>query len=262
MRVAECTICKKSREEWNNKKSKPKVKTCSKDCYLILMRSIQRTPEMRERASNTRKEFLKKNPESHFWHERSNNRSIPCEYFKQELRFRGINFVEEHYPLDDRFFRIDVAFPEHKLGIEINGSQHYQMGSSQLTDYYQKRHDDIVSQGWTLVEVYHRHVWNPNKIEEIVNIIKEVLEGSNLNYYANFEKPRTKKQIEKEKKAELRKECNLEKYEIYKQAIIESDPGKWGWISRVAKSLNISHTHVRRMVNAHFSEFLECLSEG
>lgn len=259
MNGKECLVCKKNRAEWG-KKVKSKTKTCSKDCYLVLMRSIQRDPIMRANASATRKNYLKNNPENHFWRERSSNRSVPCEVFKEQLRMRGIEFVEEHYPLEDRFFRIDVAFPEHKLGIEINGSQHYKMGSSQLTDYYQDRHNIIESNGWKLIEVYHRHVWDSNKVDELVNIIEEAFNGDDLSFYSKFERPKTKKQIAAELRKERQKAKSLqpgsEKLEMYRKAIEEADPKKWGWTTRAATKLGISHTHVRRIANKHFTELL------
>lgn len=36
-------------------------------------------------------------------------------------------------PLDDRSFSLDIAFPEKKIGIEVNGNQHYERNGERGT---------------------------------------------------------------------------------------------------------------------------------
>ena len=67
---------------------------------------------------------------------------------------RNVLFTEEHQPLlhIDRFFSIDISFPDQKLGFEINGRQHYD-DKGNLLPYYQNRHDLITNDGWILHEL-------------------------------------------------------------------------------------------------------------
>ncbi|MDY5668732.1 MAG: hypothetical protein SPK43_05840 [Candidatus Onthovivens sp.] len=58
----------------------------------------------------------------------------------------GINFIEEYCPFIDSAISVDIAFPDIKIGIEINGNQHYNRDGS-LKDYYQKRHDKLEEAG-------------------------------------------------------------------------------------------------------------------
>ena len=69
--------------------------------------------------------YLKENPDKHPWKKNDKFKSKPCEKFKKMLIDNDIYFIDEYQPSDDRFYSIDVAFPNKKFGIEINGNQHY-----------------------------------------------------------------------------------------------------------------------------------------
>lgn len=86
-------------------------------------------------------------------------KSIPCETFKQLLRERNLIFVEEFLPIKGSLFRIDIAFPDKKIGIEVNGNQHYS-AIGKLSDYYQQRHDLIEAEGWLLYELHYSQCFN------------------------------------------------------------------------------------------------------
>ena len=129
------------------------------------------TPEIRKRISEGRKKWLKQNPEKHLWNI-SKNYSIPCEQLKQKLRNNNILFEEEFQPLfPERFFSIDIAFPEKKIGIEVNGNQHYNKDKKTLKKYYQERHDLIEESGWKLIELHYLDVYKDNIIEEINGLV-------------------------------------------------------------------------------------------
>ena len=55
-----------------------------------------------------------------------------------------------------------------KIGIEINGDQHYQKLGI-LTEYHQKRHDEIEQVGWKLLEIHYLKVYNEKFLEELLN---------------------------------------------------------------------------------------------
>lgn len=124
--------------------------------------------ETKKLLSEKRKSWLSSNPDKHPWKNNEKFTSVPCEKLKDQLRHHGIDFVEEHTPLFERAFAIDIAMPNIKLGIEVNGEQHYERDGS-LKKYYKDRHDAIEQAGWTLLELHYSECYN----EDLVQLIKE-----------------------------------------------------------------------------------------
>lgn len=62
------------------------------------------------------------------------------------------------------------AIPAKKIGIEVNGEQHYKRTGA-LKDYYQARHDLIESLGWTLIELHYSECYNEDVIGAMVKRI-------------------------------------------------------------------------------------------
>lgn len=153
---------------------------------------MKHTDKSKEKISKGRKKYLNENPDSHPWKRKDKNISIPCEYLKNILLNNKIVFVEEFRP-SKRLYRIDIAFPDKKLGIEVNGNQHYNKDGS-LKDYYKDRNLFIKDLGWELLEIHYSLVYN----DKIVNIINEFLKSKNIIYDFNYEEYL----IEKLKKSE------------------------------------------------------------
>ena len=128
------------------------------------------TDEDRKKMSILKKEYYKNNPDKHHW--KSTNRSIskPCENFKRVIEESNLFYIPEMTISDERFFSIDISLPQYKIGIEINGNQHYE-SNGRLKEYYQKRHDYIVSLGWTLYELHYSLCFNDDVINSILNNI-------------------------------------------------------------------------------------------
>src|SRR5574343_1433412 len=137
---------------------------CSKECSSKYM-----TDDIRLILSEKRKEYLNNNRDKHPWKRHDKFNSVPCNLVKQYLIEHNILFVEEWNPLEDRNYAIDIAFPDIMLGVEINGNQHYNRDGS-LKPYYQKRHDEIVSHGWTLLELHYSIAFNLDKLLKLINI--------------------------------------------------------------------------------------------
>lgn len=129
--------------------------------------TLAHSEETKKRLSEARRKFLRDNPDKHPWKNKNKQCSEPCEHFKKYLLSKNISFTEEHQPLEDRFFSIDIAFPDIKIGIEINGNQHYSKDGN-LLQYYQQRHDLIESTGWKLIEIHYYDVYNLQKIDDIL----------------------------------------------------------------------------------------------
>ena len=135
----------------------------------------KQSSESKQKLSVARKAYLAANPDKHAWKLHNKFKSIPCEKVKTDLRRLEIGFDYEFQPLLhlNRFFSVDISFPNRKIGFEINGGQHYKGG--ELAPYYQKRHDLIVAEGWTLYEIPYHVAMRKNFAEDF--IIK-ILEGA------------------------------------------------------------------------------------
>ena len=172
------------------------------------------------------------------------------------LEDNDVSFVPEFKPLDDRFFSIDVAFPDKKIGIEINGNQHYDSFGN-LKEYYQKRHDLITSSGWKLIEIKSRLVYNK---EYMLNLVKELKEDCDITIvdYSEYLQIKPKNVcLCGNKMAHYSKKCNLcsknnklpdDEISRRLNLLNDVDQNEHGWVSKVSKILGISHTQVRRFI--------------
>jgi len=137
------------------------------------------TDEAKAVLSEKRKQWLKENPDLHPWKKGTKFVSEPCEHLKRLLLENLFNFVTEFSPLEDRFFAIDIVFPDLLFGIEVNGEQHYNRDRT-LKKYYQERHDLIESKGWRILELHYAECYNNNVIQKIRNVIHQQ-QGDNNN---------------------------------------------------------------------------------
>jgi len=149
--------------------------------------------ETKLKISVARKKWLAENPDKHPWQNKSFvHSSIPCEKFKLFLKEKNIDFIEEYLPVVHigRFFRIDIAFPDKKVAIEVNGNQHYE-SNGDLKPYYKERQSILEEHGWTVYQVHHTACFNPEKLSEFmdkVNNSEKKIEFDYFNYV-----PREKK---------------------------------------------------------------------
>lgn len=133
--------------------------------------------------SESKKKWNRENPEKvrEVFSRLSKAKSVPCEHLKDWLKRKDIPFIEEYQPLlsEDRFYSIDIAFPDKKIGVEVNGDMHYGR-DGQLREYYQIRHDTIESRGWKLYEVPRKAVFN----EEKMNVLfRDILLAENKQHF-------------------------------------------------------------------------------
>jgi hypothetical protein len=118
-----------------------------------------------------RKQWLKENPEKHPWRKKDKFQSIPCNLLKKILAEEGLSFLTEYMPLAERFFSVDIAFPDKKIGIEVNGNQHYEK-DGRLKAYYQERHDIIENNGWKLLELHYSVIYHNDIIKKLIADLK------------------------------------------------------------------------------------------
>lgn len=122
--------------------------------------------ETKQLLSNIRKEYLKEHPESHVWKRNDKFKSAPCELLKSKLA--SIYKIDEEYtdPLWVHNYSVDIVLIDKKIGIEVNGNQHYNKDGS-LKPYYQARHDYLLSVGWVIIEVHYAKVYKDDIIQYI-----------------------------------------------------------------------------------------------
>lgn len=227
-----CRICN---SEFNTTAYRPRA-ICSEKCKMS-------REETRKKLSESRKDFLSRNPEKHPWKNREKFISLPCEKFKEALRQRSIHFAEEFSPLPDRHYSCDIAWPDKKIAIEINGNQHYNRDGT-LKDYYKERHQAISDAGWKVYEIHYTICYKPELIEKIINSISnnEDLSLIDMSFYlkSNDANEFSKEAIRKQKMDELDSK-RLEQ-------LSKIDMTKFGWVTKASLELGVSHTHVRRLV--------------
>lgn len=150
----------------NNYRRKRERDFCSGKCQV----AHTMTDEVKAKISKSRKEYLQKNPDKHPWKRSDKFISVPCEVLKQKLRDEQIEFVEELSPLKTNAYSIDIAFPEIKLAIEVNGEQHYNRDGS-LKPYYEKRNKAFEQAGWKCIQLHYTKCYSDSIVEELKTYI-------------------------------------------------------------------------------------------
>ena len=136
-------------------------------------RKCPHTEETKKKLSLSRKKWLEENPDRHPWKHNDKFKSVPCETLKERIRSEGFIFEEEFSPLEKRWFSVDIAFPDVKLAIEVNGEQHYNRDGT-LGDYYEERHQLIEKSGWHVLELHYARCCG-SKLDETIDSIKKLL---------------------------------------------------------------------------------------
>lgn len=191
-------IVTKSNQDNYNKKYIPKVKK-------------QLSDEHKQKLREKYYEWI--NEKHDIFLKYSAGQSAPCEHFKKLLKQNNIDFIEEYCPYwKERGYRLDIAFPDEKIGIEINGTQHYNSDGS-LNEYTLEKQKFFEERGWKIIQIYYKDVFGnePKCLDDILKLpirdktyIKE-----EFDYKISKQK---EKEIEKEKVLILRKQIHDEEY--------------------------------------------------
>jgi len=242
-----CTVC--GQQFFGTKR-----KTCSTKCAHFI------SDDRKQALSQQRKKYLSENPDKHPWKTDKKKVSVPCENVKKYLRENKIDFVEEFTPLSDRGFSIDIAFPHLKIGIEINGNQHYDSDGN-LKPYYQERHDLIVNAGWTLIEVHYTECFDDECIAKFLNFDIPYDNSEQIRKY--FEQFNKSEEIifcgplfpQNEK---IKRNTDA-KWEPIKDKIFDYgiDFSKYGWVTEVSKILEIPAQKVNKWMKRYHADFYE-----
>jgi DNA-binding CsgD family transcriptional regulator len=130
---------------------------------------IKHTIESKLLQSIKRKEWLKNNPDKHPWKRHDKFKSEPCEKLKEWLTSKNIDFISEYsnHGISDRYFSIDVAFPDKMIALEINGNQHYNRDNT-LKPYYLEREQLLIDNGWKVYQLHYSMCYALDKLETII----------------------------------------------------------------------------------------------
>lgn len=215
--------------------------------------------ETRKKLSDSLKRYFAENKDKHPWKNSKKFISAPCEFLKNELRQRNIQFVEEYTPFDDYAYAIDISWPDIKIGIEVNGNQHYNSDFT-LKEYYQKRHNIFEERGWKLFEIYYKHVYSLN--------IDTFFDENNLNVYdkdytsyiINNKKKISKKITEAQKRKQELRNTNKNIFIDLKENS-NIDFTKFGWAEQSKKYIydkyNIVFHNLRKTILIYYPEFFD-----
>lgn len=226
------------------------------ECYLVrhekcCLSNPDRTPEkghphseeVKKRISESRKRWLRENPEKHPWKKSDKFKSKPCETFKKFLLDEGIRFIEEYEPLEDKFYCIDIAFPDKKIGIEINGNQHYTREGI-LSEYYQERHNILKKAGWRIIEVHYTSCYDKKRVLSLI----DKWEQPDYSTYFNKRLERIKKKEKCKNDPDRRYRSPLKNSDFKKRAdlILSSgvDLTKFGWRTKVSKITGLTRRKI------------------
>jgi hypothetical protein len=222
-----------------------KCKQCGKDIPDSLIRLFCSKSCCSKARSIEKRKWITEHPENYYYNKIGHKKSAPCEKLKELLTEKGISFIEEWKPLSNRGFSIDIAFPDIKLGIEVNGSQHYDSNGS-LKPYYQERHDLIELAGWKLIEMHYSTCYILKDIESIISFRVQpdyseyFLIQSNRLKEKELRRPLVPGQ-KKTLKYEESQRSNIEK--IRSSGIVFS---KYGWSSDVSREISLPVQRVAR----------------
>ena len=237
-------------------------KAVGEGLFLKFYHKYKHSEELKKKMSNDKKNFLKENPDKHVWKNNNKFDSKPCNFLKNKLKKNNISFVEEYQPfLDiDRFYSVDVAFPDEKIGIEVNGNQHYQK-NGKLKKYYQTRHNFFRDKGWDLIELHYLSVYSIN-IEEILNFDYE---NKNYQFFISERKEEIerkkknreekKNEIQKRKKESIENKYKLDLKRIDKILNSDVDFSKFGWVQKAADLLEMKWQKISNWMKENMNDF-------
>lgn len=183
------------------RKNKEKIKR-GEPGYISPNKGKKMSIDFCKKVSEARKKYLQEHKEEHVWKRNTKFLSIPCQNLKNRFKELGISFVEELTPFNDYNYSIDIAWPDIKVGIEVNGNQHYNKDGT-LVDYYQKRHNIFEERGWKLFEIHYSKCYNIN-ITDFQDILKLDI------YDKEYIKDIFDKKLIKEKNKEINKKLQEE----------------------------------------------------
>ena len=250
-----CKVCGKNAKQINNISFR---ETCGKKSCISKICSKSHTKEMKQHLSKKRKEYLEKNKDKHNWSKYHNKEVKPEKKFREVLeKIENIQFYQYYIPNESsRYYELDFAIPKFKIAFEINGEQHYDR-TGNLTNYYQSRHNYFVNLGWKVIEIHYSLCFNEDKIKEIISntlsdnvvIVNEIC--NEVINYRNILLKKKQKNIYNKLYGKKIIKAQEEYNRFFLIMDIVSKHESLGLIGILSEKLNVSHTHVRRILDKY-----------
>lgn len=181
-------ICKYCKEEFENGsklgahmshcKMSPNYEENKRKIKQNHIKGYHHTQQTKQHMSELKKQFLTQHPQQHPWRSNTKFISKPCEDLKQFLKNNGINFYPEYSnskQFNGHFYSIDIAFPNQKIAIEVNGFQHYNDDGT-LKFNYAARHELLESLGWEVIEVPCTETYSKQFRDSLLKLIKQKID--------------------------------------------------------------------------------------
>lgn len=242
---------------------------CKLNPNRVMLEGKPHSEEMKRHLSEKRKEYLAAHLEDHVWKRHSKFESIPCNTLKEYLRSKGYSFIEEASIIPNRHFAVDICFPDKMIVVEVNGNQHYDMSTMELTAYYKERHDLIESFGWTVIEVPYNKAYSDEFRDSLCNLLDGANvdistfdykhECMNIHEKASAKRKQYNDKLEAaSKNGTLNKNGKLSGNKVStdelnrrKELILNSgvDLTKIGWVKRVTELTGLSQRVIYKTVN-------------
>ena len=280
--VPKCVICGKDAKKEN---SFHFCKTCgSKECFSKIHELNKPSKETRQKISQKRFAYFRRMKVNTGWRLHRHYKESLAEQNVRELleKIKDIHIKQFYVPPEsERGFEIDFALVERKIGLEINGSQHYNRDGT-FTEYHKTRKEYLEGIRWKIIDIDYKVCFDKTRLKEIINNVL----GRNIefaeqkcNEVLNY-RLEQKRQIERKKeeyrkivfnnkilkrlkKQKLENEQELfekldqqwqEKYHQYQQKLTEQkkiildvlskNENDWGIRGKIAEVLNIHHSKV------------------
>ena len=221
-------------------------------------KNFHHSEQTKQKISQIRKQYIKQHPESFAWRRADKFKSKPCEDLKQFFKNNGINFYQEYKNIQEfagKNYAIDIAFPNQKIAIEVNGTQHYNRDGT-LTPYFQQRHDILQKAGWKVQQIPYNKAYKQEVRQSLLKLIKDNVDFT-YDYSQQIKQFLRQKQLQHicpicggEKKDKYAKCCNKCERQKRKQNIpskqqLQKDYEQLHNYSAIGRKYNRSHTVIR-----------------
>lgn len=237
----------------------------------VTMLPVKKKPLTEEHKEKLRKAYWRWITEHHdVFVKYSSGQSNAAEHFKKVLRSNGIDFVEEYMPYwKEKGYRLDIAFPDEKIGIEINGTQHYEKDGTLNKNTLEKQ-KFFEDRGWKILQIYYTDALKekPMCLNEILKL--PIRDKQYIKEDFDIRKRiRDEKEEERNRKIIERNERKIEeenrRKEIIRDLIYNSgiDFSKRGWSTESLRYLSskenlyTKHPHIFQDIRKFFPEFLK-----
>lgn len=207
------------------------------------------TEETIKKLRNKRLNYIKNNPNKTAW--RKNTISYPEKCFLEHLKKLGwnkkYNIVREVSVFP---YYIDFGFIDLKIALEIDGSQHKEKERKKSDN---KKDKVLIKNNWRIfrieaINLYHNIDKVFFELERFLIDLK--VDKKELKIFPEIlkEKEIKNKKIEEKRQKLLKEKQNLINNRLNDYINIEK---KRGWLCKLSKKWNISHTQTRRYINKY-----------